>query len=274
MKLQGDDQKELLVKYAPMEFAVCASYKYCNDYTNVVVGTGLSLLPALLAKYTIAPNMTIIYESGIIGSTAVGRAPWCIDDTVIQANAECAADLPTVLGCLLQSGRVDLSYLGAGQIDRYANINSTLYGEDYTRPKVRLPGSGGAHDLAVASNKVAVIMNHDVHRICERLDYRTSPGFCEGGTSRWDVWGCSGGGPIGVFTNLAVLKPNLVSRELEIAEIYPFTTIAEVKAKTGFDIKVAENCIVTPIPTDDELRIIRQTLDSDGAFTGWTRIVN
>lgn len=272
MNLPGDNQKDLLKKYAPMEFAVCASYKYCNDGTNVVVGIGLSLLPAQMAKHTIAPNISIIYEGGSIGSTAVGRAPWGIDDTVIQVNAECNSDLVTVLGCLTQTGRVDLTYLGAAQVDRYANINTTLYGDDYTRPKARVSGSGGAHDLAVGARRVAVIMNHGKDRITEKLDYRTSPGFCEGGRSRWDVWGLSGGGPVAIFTNLAVLKPNKTTYELEIAEIYPFTTVAEVKENTGFDIKAAEDCIVSPIPTDEEIRIIREVLDAGGDFTGWTKI--
>lgn len=272
MNLQGDNRKELLTKYAPMEFAVCASYKYCNDATNVVVGIGLSLMPAQMAKHTIAPDLTIIYEGGSIGSTAVGRAPWGIDDTVIQVNAECQTDLVTVLGCLAQTGRVDLTYLGAAQIDRYGNVNTTLYGDDYTKPKARVSGSGGGHDLAVGANRVAIIMNHGVDRICEKLDYRTSPGYCEGGTSRWDKWGCSGGGPVAIFTNLAVLKPNPVTRELEIAEIFPFTTIAEVKENTGFDIKPAADCKVTPVPTDEEIRVIREVLDAGGDFTGWTKI--
>ncbi len=272
MTLQGDNQKQLLKKYAPMEFAVCASYKYCNDATNVVVGIGLSLMPAQMAKLTIAPNLTIIYEGGSIGSTAVGRAPWGIDDTVIQVNAECNSDLVTVLGCLTQSGRVDLTYLGAAQIDRYANINTTLYGKDYTRPAARVSGSGGGHDLAVGARRVAVIMSHGVDRICDKLDYCTSPGFCEGGNSRWERWGLSGGGPVAIFTNLAVLKPNPVSRELEISEIYPFTTIAEVKEKTGFDIQVAHDCKVSPIPTDAEIKAIREVLDAGGDFTGWTKI--
>jgi glutaconate CoA-transferase subunit B len=167
---------------------------------------------------------------------------------------------------------VDLTYLGAAQVDRFGNINTTLYGEDYTRPQARVSGSGGAHDLTVGANRVAVIMNHGVDRICDKLDYRTSPGFCEGGSSRWDVWGCSGGGPVAIFTNLAVLKPNPVSRELEISEIYPFTTIEEVKTQTGFDIKVADGCKVTPVPTDEETKVIREVLDAGGDFTGWTKI--
>lgn len=265
-------QKELLKKYTALEFAVCASYKYCRDASNVVVGIGLSLLPALLAKKTTAPNISVIYEGGAIGSTAVGRAPWGVDDTVIQVNAECCTDLVSVLGCLTQNGRIDLTFLGAAQVDKFGNLNTTLYGEDYCRPTARVSGSGGAHDLAVGSNRFMVIMNHGKERVTEKLDYRTSPGYCEGGDSRWATWGMSGGGPQAFFTTLCVMKPNPKTYELEIAEVYPFSSIEEIKDNTGFDIQVAADCKLTDLPTDEEIRIIRQELDVSGDFTGWTKL--
>jgi glutaconate CoA-transferase subunit B len=272
MTNEGNHQ-ELLKKYTPMEFACCAAYKYCRDGTNVFVGVGLSLLPAQLAQKTFAPNITIIYEGGTIGSTPVGRVPWCIDDTVIQANAECHTDVLSALGWLAQSGRVDLTFLGAAQVDRFGNINTTLYGADYTKPAARVTGSGGAHDLAIGSRNFVVIMNHKADRIKEKLDYYTSPGFCEGGRSRWDVWGFSGGGPAAIITDLAVLKPNLVTYELEIAEAFPFTNVEEVKKNTGYDIKVAQNFKFTDVPADTEIKIIREVLDTTGDFTGWKKLV-
>lgn len=268
----ANGDKELLKKYTPMEFACCAAAKYCESGMNVFVGVGLSLLPAQLAQRTFAPDVTIIYEGGSIGSKAVGRVPWGIDDTVIQVNAECQADVLSTLGWLCQSGRVDLSYLGAAQVDKYGNLNTTMRGTDHTRPVARVSGSGGGHDLAVGSKRFVVIMNHREDRIVEKVDYRTSPGFCEGGRTRWDVWGLSGGGPAAIFTDLAVLKPNPVTYELEIAEVYPFTTIEEVKKRTGFDIRVADNFKVTDIPTDEEIRIIREELDITGDFTGWKKL--
>lgn len=272
MTLPGSNQKDLLKKYTPLEFSVCSAYKYCRDTTNVIVGIGLSLLPALLAKQTTTPDISIIYEGGGIGSTAVGRPPWGVDDTALQADAECCTDLVSVLGCLTQRGRIDLTFLGAAQVDRYGNVNTTLFGKDHTRPKTRVSGSGGAHDLAVGSNRFVVLMNHAPERLTENLDYRTTPGFCEGGRSRWDVWGLSGGGPEAFCTNMAVLKPNPVTKELEIAEIYPFTSIEEVKENTGFDIQVAADCKVTPVPTAEEIRIIREQLDVAGDFTGWKKL--
>lgn len=266
------NHKELLKQHTPMEFAVCAAYKYCVDNTNVFVGIGLSLLPAEIAKKTITPNINIIYEGGIIDSTAIGRPPWGADDSVIQANAECHTDLLTTLGYLCQTGRVELTYLGAAQMDRYGNLNTTMYGDDVNNPKARVSGSGGGHDLAVGSNRYVVIMNHAPDRICEKLDYRTSPGFCEGGRSRWDVWGMSGNGPVAVCTNLAILKPNPVTYEMEIAEVYPFTSVEEVKAQSGYDIKVAEDFIYTPVPTALETQIIREQVDVNGDFTGWKKL--
>lgn len=269
--ITGGNQKELLKKYTPMEFAICASYKYCTNGTNVFVGIGLSLLPAQMAKRLTTPDINIIYEGGVIDATVIGRAPWGIDDSVIQVNAECQTDLVSTLGWLAQTDRVDITYLGAAQIDRYCNINTTLYG-DYTNPTARVSGSGGGHDLAVGSKRVVVIMNHGIQRIVEKLDYRTSPGFCEGGRTRWDVWGFSGGGPQAVFTTLGVLKPNAETYELEIAEAYPFTTIEEIKKETGFDIQVAKDFKFTDLPTQEELKMIREELDPTGDFTGWKKL--
>src|ERR1035437_877233 len=168
------NQKELLKQYMPMEFACCSASKYCRDDTNIFVGVGLSLLPAQMAQKSFAPNITIIYEGGSIGSTPVGRVPWCIDDTVIQVNAECQTDVISALGWLAQTGRVDLTFLGAAQVDKYGNINTTLYGSDHTKPAARVSGSGGGHDLAIGSNRFVVVMNHKADRIVQKLDYRTS----------------------------------------------------------------------------------------------------
>jgi len=267
-----ETNKDLLQKYTPMEFACCRAAQFCQGGTNIFVGVGLSLLPAQLAQRTFAPEIVIIYEGGSIGSTPVGRVPWGVDDTVIQANAECQTDLITTLGFLAQTGRVDVTYLGAAQCDKYGNLNTTMRGTDYTRPAARVSGSGGGHDLAVGSKKFVVIMNHAADRIVENVDYRTSPGFCEGGRSRWDVWNLSGGGPGAIITDLAVLKPNLETYELEIAEIYPFTTIEEVKEKTGYDIKVAKDFKIADIPTDEQIKIIREQLDTTGDFTGWKKL--
>lgn len=269
--VNGNDQK-LLEKYTPMEFACCTAAKYCVDGTNVFVGVGLSLLPAQLAQKTFAPGITIIYEGGAVGSTAVGRVPWGIDDTVIQANAECQTDVLSTLGWLAQTGRVELTYLGAAQVDKYGNLNTTLYGKDYTNPAARVSGSGGGHDLAVGSKHYVVIMNHREDRIVEQLDYQTSPGFCEGGRSRWDTWGMPGNGPAAIITDLAVLKGNPVTYELEIAEVFPFTTVEEVQKRTGFPIQVAKDCKFSEIPTEEEIKIIREELDTTGDFTGWKKL--
>jgi len=268
--MKGD--KEILKKVTPMEIAATAASHYCDNGMAVFVGVGLSLLPAQLAQRMGFPDIKIVYEGGSIGATPVGRVPWGIDDTVIQVNAECETDVITTLGCMAQGGRVDLTYLGAAQCDRYGNLNTTLRGTDFSRPAARVSGSGGAHDLAVGSKKFLVIMNHRADRIVDQVDYRTSPGFCEGGRSRWDVWDLPGGGPAAIITDLAVLKPHPVTYELEIAEVHPFTTVEEVKKNTGFDIRVREDVRATELPTEAEIRIIRQQLDTTGDFTGWKKL--
>jgi glutaconate CoA-transferase subunit B len=270
--IKEGNNKKLLEKYTPMEFAAVLASKYCVDGTNVFVGIGLSLLPAQLANKTRTPDINIIYESGIIDPIAVGRVPWGVDDSVIQVNAECHTEIINTLGWLAQTGRVEITYLGAAQIDRFCNLNTTLYGSDYTNPATRVSGSGGGHDLAIGANRFVVIMNHGKDRILDKLDYYTSPGYCEGGRTRWDVWGMPGGGPQAVFTTMAVLKPNPQTYEFEIAEIYPFTSPEEVKANTGYDIKLAENWRYSAIPSDEEIRVIRTELDITGDFTGWKKL--
>jgi len=269
--MKGD--KEILRKVTPMETAACAASHYCENGMTVFVGVGLSLLPAQLAQKTKSPDIAIVYEGGSIGATPAGRVPWGIDDTVIQVNAECETDVITTLGCMAQGGRVDLTYLGAAQCDRFGNLNTTLRGTDFTRPAARVSGSGGAHDLAVGSKRFLVIMNHRADRIVDKIDYQTSPGFCEGGKSRWDVWRLPGGGPAAIITDLAVLKPNPVTFELEIAEIHPFATLEEVKKNTGYRIKPSPDLKETALPTEDEIRIIREDLDMTGDFTGWKKLV-
>lgn len=271
--VSGGNRKELLKQFMPMEFACSIAYKFCKDGANVFCGVGLSLLPAQLAQKTFAPDVAIIYEGGSIGSTAVGRIPWGIDDTVIQVNAECQTDVLSTLGWLVQTGRVDLTYLGAAQCDRYGNLNTTMYGSDHTRPAARVSGSGGGHDLAVGSRHFVVIMNHREDRIVDKLDYQTSPGFCEGGSSRWDKWGLPGGGPLAICTDLAILTPHPVTRELEISEVYPFSTVEEVKAKTGFDIQLSAKFKYSDVPTAEEIRILREELDVTGDFTGWKKLL-
>lgn len=267
-----DGNKALLEKVTPMEVACCRASKFCENDTTAFVGVGLSLLPAQIAQKTHAPDLIIVYEGGNIGSTPVGRVPWGVDDTVVQANADCQTDLVTTLGCMAQTGRVDLTLLGAAQVDKYGNSNATLRGSDFNNPVARVSGSGGAHDLAVGSKAYILIMNHAPDRVTEKIDYRTTPGFCEGGRSRWDVWNLPGGGPVAIITDLAVMMPNPVTYELEIAEVHPFTTIEEVKSKTGFDIKVAKDVKVTELPTEEETKIIREQIDISGDFTGWTKL--
>lgn len=267
------NRKHLLKQYMPMEFACAVAYKFCENGSNVFCGVGLSLLPAQLAQKTFAPDISIIYEGGSIGSVAVGRIPWGIDDTAIQVNAECQTDVLSTLGWLAQTGRVQLTFLGAAQCDRFGNLNTTMYGADHSRPSARVSGSGGGHDLAVGSRNFVVIMNHREDRIVDKLDYQTSPGFCEGGAARWERWGFSGGGPLAICTDLAVLVPNPVTRELEIAEVYPFSTVDEVKARTGYDIKLSADFKYSEVPTAEEIRILREELDVTGDFTGWKKLL-
>lgn len=264
-------RRELLKKFTPTEMMIVEASRFIKDDSTVFVGVGLSLLPSQLAQRTRTPKITQVFESGIIGASVLGRAPWGVDDTVLQVNATAFCDLMSALGWMAMNNKFDICFLGAAQVDKYGNINSTTIGDYYT-PNTRLPGSGGAHDVAVGGQKFVIITRHEKSRLVKKLDYRTSPGFITGGRSREDL-GLPGGGPCGIVTDLGTLKPDPSSREFVLTRLHPYSTVEEVRERTGWDLKVSGDLEESALPSTEELDVLRRELDVDGGFTGWKTLL-
>jgi glutaconate CoA-transferase subunit B len=210
-----------------------------RDGTVCFVGIGLPSLAANLARSTHAPACVLIYESGTIGAKPT-RLPLSIGDGELAETADAVVSVPEMFAYWLQGGRIDVGFLGAAQIDRYANLNSTVIG-DYDQPKVRLPGGGGAPEIATSAREVFVMLRHSPRSFVERVDFVTSVG--ESVTT--------------VVTDLGILEPDERSRELTLTAVHPGVEIEHVRDMTGWPLRLAERVVQTDPPTDDELRSLR-----------------
>jgi glutaconate CoA-transferase subunit B len=232
---------------------VAAARQLGNDCV-CFVGIGLPSAACNLARLTHAPDIVLIYESGTLG-TRPDVLPLSIGDGKLAATASCVIPLPDVFSDYLQAGRVDVGFLGAAQIDRYGNLNSTVIGP-YDRPTTRLPGAGGAPEIATHARRTFVMLKASKRSFVERLDFRTSAGFLDGGDSR-EQSGAPGGGPVSVITDFGVLAPAPVSRELELVALYEGASLDEACAAVGWPLKVAASVAKVAPPTAIELDTLR-----------------
>lgn len=214
------------------------------------VGIGLPSTAANLARCLYEPPPVLVYESGCIGSKPT-RLPLSIGDGELGETADAVVSVPEIFAYWLQAGRVDVGFLGGAQIDRYANINSTVIG-DYGAPSTRLPGAGGAPEIAASAGAVMVIMRQSKRAFVESVDFRSSIGFGDGHGHRGRL-GLRGGGPRWVITDLGILEPDTSSDELVLTAIHPGVTVEQCKAATGWDLQVSDLLRVTAEPTIDEL---------------------
>jgi glutaconate CoA-transferase subunit B len=249
--------------YTPAELMVVAAAREIRDYDLAFVGMRLPLLSFQLAHATHAPHATSIFEIGAVRDTRASEMLYTMGDLPVACGAEWLTDLLDVMS-LLQQGAVDVSFIGGAEIDRLGNLNTTYIGGS-AHPTVRLPGSGGGCDLACLAQRVLIIMAHERRRFVEKVGYVTSPGYGDGGNWRQKV-GLSGGGPSAVITTLGVLRFEAHSKEMYLHSIHPGVTVAEVKAATGWDLRVAASLHETLPPTDEELRLLRQ-FDPQGFWT-------
>jgi len=196
----------------------------------------------------------LIYESGTIGAKP-DVLPLSIGDGELAEHADTVVSVPEIFRYWLQGGRVDVGFLGAAQIDRFGNINTTVIG-DYAKPKVRLPGAGGAPEIASNAKQVWIIIKQTKRSFVPKLDFLTSVGHLDGGDSR-SKSGARGAGPTAVITDLGVLTPDPVTRELTLTAIHPGITVEHVKASTGWDLKVAATLATSAPPTAKELEVLR-----------------
>ncbi|HEY3766563.1 MAG TPA: CoA-transferase [Gaiellales bacterium] len=236
------------------EMMAIAAARRLRDGAVCFVGIGLPSKAANLARATHAPGCVLIYESGTIGAKPL-NLPLSIGDGELAETADTVVSVPEIFSYWLQGGRIDVGFLGAAQIDRYANLNSTVIG-GYDHPRVRLPGGGGAPEIAASCKETLVILKQSPRTFVERLDFRTSVGFGDGPGSRAAL-GFTGGGVSAVITDLGELEPDPDTCELRLARIHAGVAVEDVIAATGWRLAVVPDLEVSAPPTDAELEALR-----------------
>jgi glutaconate CoA-transferase subunit B len=230
------------------------------------VGVGLPNIAVNLAKLTGAPDLELVYEAGVFGARPA-RLPLSIGDPTIVTRATAVTSMLELFGYYLQGGLVDVGFLGAAQIDRYGNINTTVIG-DYATPRTRLPGSGGACEIAINARQVFVIVRQSRRSFVERIDFRTSPGNLGGpnGARIRHEQGRLGAGPSVVVTDLGVYHFD-DDGEMRLDALHPGATLAQVRDSMAWQPRVADPLGETAPPSGDEIRLIREVLDPEGVYT-------
>lgn len=246
------------------EMMTVAAARALADGTVCFVGIGLPSTAANLARRTHAPDAVLIYESGALGAKPP-TLPLSIGDGVLADTADAVVSVPEVFNYWLQPGRIDVGFLGAAQLDRFGNINTTVVG-DYDHPKVRLPGAGGAPEIAASCGEVIVVMRQSTRAFVERVGFVTSFGF-GGGAGEREGLGLRGKGPRRVITDLGVLEPDPDSCELTLVALHPGATVEQVRAATGWELKVSPDLSTTPPPTERELEVLRHLEATKGTPT-------
>ena len=219
------------------------------------VGIGMPSAAANLARLTHAPDVVLIYESGTIGAKP-DVLPLSIGDGELAEHADTVVSIPEIFRYWLQGGRVDVGFLGAAQVDRFGNINTTVIGGDYEHPGVRLPGAGGAPEIASNAKETWIIIKQSKRSFVPQLDFLTSVGHLAGGDSRARS-GARGAGPTAVITDLGVLTPDPATRELTLTALHPGVTVEQAKAATGWELQVGASLAHTAVPTACELQVLR-----------------
>jgi glutaconate CoA-transferase subunit B len=237
------------------EMMTVVAARALTDETICFVGIGLPSTAANLARLTHAPRTVLVYESGTIGSKPA-TLPLSIGDGELAETADAVVPVPEIFAYWLQGGRIDVGFLGAAQIDRLGNLNSTVIG-DYDRPSVRLPGAGGAPEIAAMAGEVIVIMRQSSRSFVERLDFMTSVGYGVAPGER-ERLGMPGRGPTIVITDLGVLRPDPESRELTLTQLHPGVSADRAREQTGWALRISDDLEETEPPSDEELRELRK----------------
>ncbi len=231
-----------------------AAARELSDGAVCFVGIGLPSAAANLARRLHAPRLVLVYESGTIGSKP-DVLPLSIGDGELAESADAVVPVPEIFAYWLQGGRIDVGFLGAAQIDRFGNLNTTTIGP-WAAPRVRLPGAGGAPEIAAWAGRVIVVLPHRRRAFVERLGYVTTAGFLAGGDARARA-GLRGAGPTRVITDLGVLEPDPERGELVLSAVHPGVSAEQARAETGWPLRVASPLRTTPPPTGEEVRALR-----------------
>ncbi len=255
-----------MINYTAPEIMIACAARALAGKRVVFVGVGLPNIACNLAQRTVASELQLVYESGVFGARPA-RLPLSIGDPALVSGATAVVSMSDMFMYYLQGGRIEAAFLGAAQIDRFGNMNTTVVG-DYARPRVRLPGSGGACDIAYHAHEVFVIVRLKKRAFVERLDFRTSAGNLEGRPQQRAEMGIAGGGPRLVVTDKAVFDFEDGSGEMRLCSLHPGVTKDTVQAQVGWRLHVAADLRVTEAPTALELSIMREELDPQSIYTG------
>jgi glutaconate CoA-transferase subunit B len=250
--------------YTPSELMIVAAARALAGSRTVFVGVGLPNVVCNLALRTVAPDLELIYESGIYGARPA-RQPLSIGDPTLVSGAISVVSMADLFGFYLQGGRIDVALLGGAQIDRHGNLNSTVIG-DYLSPTVRLPGSGGACEIAINAKRVLYIMRISKRAFVPSLDFRTSPGHLAGENEDRASLSMRGEGPVGVVTDKVLFDFDNEEREMQVASLHPGVTLQDVRDSVGWDIRISRDPAETPGPSAEELHLLRTVLDRDGLY--------
>jgi glutaconate CoA-transferase subunit B len=243
-----------MADYTPDEMMTVTAARALQNGDVCFVGIGLPSTAANLARLTHAPDVVLIYESGTIG-TKPNVLPLSIGDGELVETADFVVSVPEIFRYWLQGGKVAVGFLGAAQLDKFGNINTTVIG-DYDHPKVRLPGAGGAPEIAISSREVFIMLRQDKKTFVEKIDFITSAGFLTGGDSR-DKLNIPGKGPTRIITDIGILEPDPVSREMTMTHLHPGCSAEQARAATGWDLKFSAEIKMTSMPTAVELDTLR-----------------
>jgi glutaconate CoA-transferase, subunit B len=242
------------MEYSSSELMIVNAARLLKNGEVVFVGVGQPNLACNLAKRTHAPDLVMIYEAGVIGAEP-SHLPLSIGDPTLVSGALSVVSMYDIFANYLQRGNVDVGFLGGAQVDRYGNINATSIGDDYSHPKVRLPGSGGAQEIAAWANHCYILTPHQKRRFPEKVDFLTSAGYLDGRGGRTRA-GLRGKGPVVVVTDIGFMEPDETG-ELVLTALHPGKTSAQAIENTGWELKVAKDLRITDPVTEGELGIIR-----------------
>jgi len=255
--------------YTPTELMITSSARALAGRHVVFVGVGLPNIACNLARRTVAPDLELVYESGVFGARPA-RLPLSIGDPTLVSGATLVCPMSDLFMYYLQGGRIEVAFLGAAQIDRFGNLNTTAIGT-YQQPKVRLPGSGGACEIAIHAQQVFLIMRLSHRAFVDKIDFCTSAGHLAGKPGERVALGMPGAGPQLVVTDKAIFRFDKHTGEMFLSSIHPGVTVEEVQAGVGWPLQIGPmptggDLKITERPTAEELRLIREELDPQGAY--------
>jgi glutaconate CoA-transferase subunit B len=253
------------VNYTPTQLMAVVAARVLKDNRSVFVGTGLPMIAAMFAQRTHAPNLLIIFEAGAIGPQ-MKVLPISVGDSRTFYRAIAASSMHDNMS-LSQAGWLDYGFLGAAQIDKFGNINTTIIGENWEHPKVRLPGSGGANDVGSFCRETIIIMRQDKMRFVEKLDFLTTPGYLDGPGSREANGLPTNTGPLKVITQLGVYRFDKKTKRIKLEAVHPGFTIEAIQNNASFNILIPSKVPETIPPTSDDISLLRE-LDPTGMAIG------